>query len=111
MWRWPLAIGLALLLLSPAFAGNGSLAGVAVGTASTLVLVGAGLKLFESGWFRRDPYDLGKLREVHDRASWSETDVPEVDPDAEILCLNCGDPYEPRFLSCPRCGWRPGANL
>ncbi|HVT14156.1 MAG TPA: hypothetical protein VHE55_17980 [Fimbriimonadaceae bacterium] len=50
-------------------------------------------------------YDLGALRELHESGGPPpEDDLPEVEPDAGVVCPCCGTVYARWMLICPNCG-------
>ena len=78
----------------------------------SLVVVVAGLSTAVAIWVGvhdrvrlRDRYDLGTLREIHEREELSELDPGTVDPEADkVVCLHCNHQYHSRFPACPNCG-------
>lgn len=52
---------------------------------------------------RRDPYDLGLLREVHERDQLPTSEAEEA-PDDAVYCRHCHEAYPASCLQCPRCG-------
>jgi hypothetical protein len=100
MPRWGIvgiSFGMAALLLGAAsgiawlWLGGGALAGI-----TALALGALALK-------PRDRYSLDDLREVHERSSWGEADELDIDPDADIVCANCGTVYGAIYPICPSC--------
>ena len=78
---------------------------------SPLLAVGALLSLVATGvaivldFTTRSRYDLGALRELHERE-----EVARLDPDSlqgtgdSFLCLYCNEVYSSDFRACPKCG-------
>jgi hypothetical protein len=61
----------------------------------------------------RSRYDLGALREVHERETVKLLLIENPDEPAEfdsIHCLNCGEVYNLRIPICPSCGYDPRSN-
>lgn len=53
---------------------------------------------------KRDKYDLKRLKSVHERKELRGANVPLVAHDAdEAVCPHCGQGYDARLPSCPRC--------
>ena len=52
---------------------------------------------------KRDPYDLGTLREVHERANWEEVEGTAIDDEADMMCPCCGVVYGRVLPVCPNC--------
>jgi rubrerythrin len=62
----------------------------------TMLLKGNGEKKY------RDPYDLGLLKEIHERASWEEADM-HIPENADVVCPHCGHLYGQKLKICPMC--------
>jgi hypothetical protein len=52
---------------------------------------------------KRDPYDLGALRQVHERAGWAEGEETPIDDEADMVCPCCGEVYGRVLPACPSC--------
>lgn len=101
MWMQPLALAVGALLLAvalPAFAlplalvsGVGFVWAFVVGVLPRLR--------------RRDSYDLGELKRVHE-----EEEMRSLDPEGalglpeKVVCPRCFTEYPHRIGACPRCG-------
>jgi rubrerythrin len=56
-------------------------------------------------WRKRDPYDLGALREVQERETVRALLDEETPPDSNtVVCRNCGACYSAHIGVCPECG-------
>jgi hypothetical protein len=55
---------------------------------------------------RRDPYDLGRLQEVHEREELSKLneEVPDTLEFDSVVCRCCMSVYSNQLPTCPRCG-------
>jgi hypothetical protein len=89
------AVGLGLLLLAGA---TGAVPAMIGGTGALLVAIVVALLN------RKDKYDLGTLREVHDREEVRELLIDEPAEYDSFLCQGCGAVYDVRIRTCPRCG-------
>lgn len=87
--------GLGLLLLAGA---TGAVPAIIGGTGS--LLVGVVVAILN----RKDKYDLDTLKEVHDREEVRNLEVEEPPEYDSFMCRGCGEVYDIRIRSCPRCG-------
>lgn len=99
-----LAIGLTCFLAAPFLL---SLPGVAI----PLFIAGTGCCVYCLMFFgfirlkrELDPYDLRKLRELHDKTEARSLEVPDVHEAVGVLCPHCMELYDARLPVCPRCG-------
>ena len=67
----------------------------------TLLLKDSGQKRYD------DPYDLGLLREVHERKQFDAADETQIPESADIVCPHCGHTYGGKFRVCPMCKMAP----
>lgn len=95
------ALGLGLVLLGGALAASERV---------SLPLLAGGVVLMAIAGYRwlrgrtRDRYDLGALREVHDRVELEEIEVGTAREDAgSITCPHCLQAYDRRLGICPNC--------
>jgi hypothetical protein len=51
-------------------------------------------------------YDLGVLREVHEREEALEIELDEPQEFDSVHCLHCDTVYSSRLPACPQCGRR-----
>lgn len=99
-----LALAVGLWLLGGAVWGGSMLLGQAFVLLGGLACVGAIVHGVARA--RSSRYDLGRLREIHERAEFEEVE-DEASPDAEfVVCIHCGDAYHRRYPTCPRCAER-----
>jgi hypothetical protein len=99
-WVPFVAAGLALLMFAGAVGSSAALPAVFVAGFAFLV---AAIIAFNN---RRDKYDLGVLRQVHDRELVEEIELPEPSDYDSVHCLHCGTVYTNDLQVCPNCGQR-----
>lgn len=56
---------------------------------------------------RKDPYDLGELRRIHDQEELGDLEPLEPTNFDQVLCRHCGAVYSSRFPICPDCKMSP----
>lgn len=96
-------LAVACMLLQPSFASDmRAVYGLAVLSAGFLTAAAW-------TWYRarRDPYDLGLLREIHEREELSTIEPELVVDGGEIICPHCQTPYMSRLPVCPNCKRMP----
>ncbi len=59
-------------------------------------------------FFTRESYDLGELRQLHDKEQLRAIELTEQGDFDGVQCLACGELYSARFPVCPSCGSSPG---
>lgn len=105
-WIAPLAISIVCCLLLIFLGAYTAIARVLVAIAgfSALVAIGNAIR----GRVRLpDRYDLGTLREIHEREELMDLDPGTLDPEADrVVCFYCNHQYHSRFPACPHCGRR-----
>lgn len=73
-----------------------------------LIISGVSFGSAFATWFKKkrqqDPYSLDTLRELVLEGEYDESNIPELDPDADVYCMYCHHTYGARFKVCPRCG-------
>lgn len=82
---------------------SGSLPQQVIAFFAVILLIGAGVLWLQER--RRDPYDLGLLKEIHDRKEIEEIEREEEDFDyGSIVCPHCQTVRDKRIPACPNCG-------
>jgi hypothetical protein len=100
-WVPFVAAGLALLLFGAAIGATpAAMPAFAVGGFAFAVALVVALK------DRKDKYDLGMLRTLHERELVDSIEIPEPEEYDAVVCIHCGTAYSARFPTCPNCGQR-----
>jgi hypothetical protein len=100
-WVFPLAVGLALVMVAGAVPPALTMFFV---FASGLAFVFAGFVALRN---RADPYDLARLRDLHEREVVRDIEIVEPEEFDSIQCVRCGAVYSNKLPVCPQCKSSP----
>src|SRR5579862_9132417 len=101
-WIAPMGVCLAFLLLAGMLSASTRIAGSLIVAAAIMASVAAWelIRMVRV----RTKYDLGALREFHEKEELRQLDPGEVAEDADtVICLCCGGSRPRRIAVCPYC--------